>query len=53
MAEALLELIEITKTYPGVVALDRVSLSIGRGEVTETVISGAYLKSKLDSISVA
>jgi hypothetical protein len=26
---------------------------IGRGEVTETVISGAYLKSKLDSISVA
>jgi isopenicillin N synthase-like dioxygenase len=26
---------------------------IGRGEVSQTVISGAYLKSKLDSISVA
>ena len=33
MPAPLLELIDIRKTYPGVVALDAVSLSVARGEV--------------------
>jgi ribose transport system ATP-binding protein len=33
MTGALLDLVAISKTYPGVVALDNVSISVGRGEV--------------------
>ena len=33
MGEPFLELIDIGKTYPGVVALDHVSLSVAPGEV--------------------
>jgi ribose transport system ATP-binding protein len=33
MPEPFLELVDISKTYPGVVALDHVGLSVSRGEV--------------------
>ena len=47
MAEPLLELIEITKTYPGVVALDRVSLSVRSGEVLGLIGENGAGKSTL------
>jgi ribose transport system ATP-binding protein len=47
MTAPLLELIDIRKTYPGVVALDAVSLSVARGEVIGLVGENGAGKSTL------
>ncbi len=47
MAEPFLQLREITKNYPGVVALDRVSLSVSAGEVIGLVGENGAGKSTL------
>jgi ribose transport system ATP-binding protein len=47
MTAPLLELIDIRKTYPGVVALDAVSLSVARGEVVGLVGENGAGKSTL------
>ncbi len=50
MTRPFLELIEIGKTYPGVVALDRVSLSVAPGEVIGLVGENGAGKSTLMKI---
>jgi ribose transport system ATP-binding protein len=47
VSQPLLELIDIRKTYPGVVALDAVSLSVARGEVVGLVGENGAGKSTL------
>ncbi|HET7717607.1 MAG TPA: ATP-binding cassette domain-containing protein, partial [Bauldia sp.] len=47
MAEPFLELVEVTKTYPGVTALDRVSLSVAHGEVVGLIGENGAGKSTL------
>jgi ribose transport system ATP-binding protein len=50
MPEPLLDLRSITKTYPGVTALDNVSLSLGRGEVLGLIGENGAGKSSLMKI---
>ncbi|MFO1148152.1 MAG: sugar ABC transporter ATP-binding protein [Alsobacter sp.] len=50
MPEPLLDLRSITKTYPGVTALDNVSLSVGRGEVLGLIGENGAGKSSLMKI---
>jgi ribose transport system ATP-binding protein len=47
MPEPFLELIDISKTYPGVVALDHVGLSVSRGEVIALIGENGAGKSTL------
>ncbi len=50
MTPPLLELIAVSKTYPGVKALDRVSLQVGRGEVLALIGENGAGKSTLMKI---
>ena len=50
MSEPLLQLVEITKEYPGVVALDRVSLAVERTEVLGLIGENGAGKSTLMKI---
>ena len=50
MAAPFLELVEVTKTYPGVTALDRVSLSVAPGEVIGLIGENGAGKSTLMKI---
>ncbi len=50
MTPPLLELASVSKTYPGVTALDRVSLSVGRGEVLALIGENGAGKSTLMKI---
>src|SRR5690349_10473148 len=47
MPEPFLELVDISKIYPGVVALDRVGLSVSRGEVIALIGENGAGKSTL------
>ena len=50
MAEPFLELVNITKTYPGVTALNDVSLSVAKGEVIGLIGENGAGKSTLMKI---
>src|SRR5437868_2071094 len=50
MADALLELRDIRKVYPGVVALDRVSLTVAHGEILGLIGENGAGKSTLMKI---
>ena len=50
MAAPFLELVEVSKTYPGVAALDRVSLSVSTGEVIGLIGENGAGKSTLMKI---